>query len=171
MPDKPYFDAADNNVSLRNYTSELVDTIKHIHGIWAKPMYTGGVDNQPFRAKARPTVFQQKPDNASDECYIIGFQSKGGLTRDLIQDVQHYAEAIANEPEHPRIIYRGFAVIGNTVVVFFDKTPPPESQGLEKIAQQYKAIRRGEFIQDIITAARAAGVEDLLISHWPTKTS
>lgn len=170
MPDKPYFDAVDTNISLRNYGAELINTIKHIHGIWAKPIYVGP-DNQPSKAKAKPTVFQQKPSNASDDCYIVGFQSKGGLTRTLIQDAQHYAEAIANEPEHPRIIYRGFAVIGNIVTVFFDKTPPPESKGLEKIAQQYKAIHRLEFIQDIITAARDAGVEDLLISHWLKKTS
>lgn len=170
MPDKPYFDAVETNISLRKYGSELIDTITHIHGIWAKPMYIGP-DSQPLKAKSKPAVFQQKPENASDACYIIGFQSKGGLTKDLIQDAQHYAEVIASEPEYPRIIYRGFTVIGNTVTVFFDKTPPPESKGLEKIAQQYKAIRRGEFIQDIITAARAAGVEDVLISHWPTQTS
>lgn len=169
MLDKPYFNTIDINISLRNYASELINTIKHIHGIWAKPMYL--IDNGPMKAKRKSAVFQQKPDTASDECYIIGFQSKGGLTPDLIQDVQHYAEAIAREPEYNRIIYRGGAVIGNTVTVFFDKTPPPETSGLEKIAQQYKAARRGEFMQDIITAARAAGVEDLIISHWPTKTS
>lgn len=169
MPDKPYFNASDVYISLRNYTSELVDTIKHIHGVWAKPVYV--VDNGPIKAKSKPTVFQQKPDTASDECYIVGFQSKGGLTRSLIQDAQHYAEAIAEEPEHSRIIYRGIAVIGNTVTVFFDKTPTPETSGLEKIAQQYKAARRVDFMRDIIIAARAAGVEDLLISHWPTQTS
>ena len=169
MPDKPYFNAVDTNINLRNYAHELVDTIKHIDGVWAKPMYL--IDGGPIKARRKPAVFQQKPDTASDECYIIGFQSKGGLTPSLIQDVQHYAEAIASEPEQSRIIYRGSAVIGNTVTVFFDKTPPPESTGLEKIARQYKAARRGEFIQDIILAARAAGVEDLIISHWPTQTS
>lgn len=169
MPNKPYLNAIDINISLRKYATELADTIKHIHGVWAKPMYF--VDNGPIKAKRKPAVFQQKPNDASDECYIIGFQSKGGVTPSLVRDVQHYAEAIANDSEHSRIIYRGSAVIGNVVTVFFDKTPPPESTGLEKIAQQYKAARRGEFIQDIITAARAAGVEDVLISHWPTQTS
>lgn len=169
MPNKPYFNAIDINISLRDYTTDLVNTMKHIHGVWAKPMYV--VDSGPSKAKSKPAIFQQKPADASDDCYIVGFQSKGGLTPSLIQDAEHYAEAIAQQPEHDRIIYRGICVIGNTVTVFFDKTPPPEATGLEKIAQQYKAARRAEFIQDIILAARSAGVEDLLISHWPTKTS
>lgn len=57
MPDKPYFNASDVYISLRNYTSELVDTVKHIHGVWAKPVYV--VDNGPIKAKSKPTVFQQ----------------------------------------------------------------------------------------------------------------
>lgn len=33
MPDKPYFNAVDTNINLRNYAHELVDTIKHIYGV------------------------------------------------------------------------------------------------------------------------------------------
>lgn len=159
----------DNKAGLRSYVRAVSDTITHIHGVWAKPMYSQGGD--VMKAKAKPNIIKAKPASASDECYILGFQSKGGLTPSLVEDVAHYAEAISKDPEFDRIIYRGMATVGNTVVIYFDKTALPESTGLELIAQQYKSAGRPEFIKDIIQAARAAGVEDLLISHWPEETS
>lgn len=169
---QPWIDAKETRIGLRDYANELIGTIKHIHGIWAKPMY---VSDGPMRAKMRPNVFNAKPESASDECYVIGFQSKGGSTRNLIYDAAHYAEAIANEPENERIIYRGAATVGNTVVVYFDKTEPERQAdsftGLEILAQKYKAAGRRDFIKSVIMAARAAGVEDLLVEHWPEETS
>lgn len=168
----PQIDAKEVLIGLRSYANEVIKTIKNIHGVWAKPMYA--VDGL-MKAKMRPTVFNAKPDAASDECYILGFQSKGGLTRNLIHDAAHYGEAIANEPEHNRIIYRGTAVIGNTVVIYVDKTqarkPDELFTGLEILAQKYKSAGRRDFIKSIIMAARSAGVEDLLVEHWPEKIS
>lgn len=169
MPDKPYINSGNSAFNLRGYSDALIKTIKHIHGDEVKPIVAG--DKTGFKAKSKPAVIQNKPDNATEDCYAIGFRDPDGLNPTLVNDVQQYAESISKEPQYSRIIYRGSAVIGDRVFVYFDKSPDPESAGLEKIAQQYKAARRGEFIQDIITAARAAGVEELLISHWPTQTS
>ena len=90
----PQIDAKEVLIGLRSYANEVIKTIKNIHGVWAKPMYA--VDGL-MKAKMRPTVFNAKPDAASDECYILGFQSKGGLTRNLIHDAAHYGEAIADD--------------------------------------------------------------------------
>ncbi len=164
MPNNP----RDNNAGLGKYADALVKTIKNIHGDEVKPMYVAS--NLPLKAKTKKAVFNAKPESATDDCYIIGFQDSNGLLPSLVNDAANYAEAISKD--YDRIDYKGVATVGNTVVVYFDKTEYQDNaEGLEKIAQQYKAPGRAQFIADIIQAARAAGVEDLLISHWPTQTS
>lgn len=167
--DKPWLNQVDSNDCLRQYVKQLIETIKPLHGVWAKPIYKHDWD--PIKAKSKPEVFAAKPESASDECFVLGFQSKGGVTPSLVQNVTRYAEELSKEPGNERITYRGSAKIGNAIVVYFDKKSIPKSTGLAGIAQQYKSTGRNGFIRDLIRAAQAAGVEDLLISHWPTETS
>lgn len=158
----------DNNAGLRQYADAVADTIHNIHGNEVRRLYQSG--DTPVKAKTNKTVFKARPSDASDDCYMVGFRDENGPLPSLVNDIANYGESIAKD--YNRIIYRGISRIGNTIVLYFDKTEYQDNaEGLEKIAQQYKAPGRPEFIADLIQAARDAGVEDLLISHWPTQTS